>query len=199
VAAPRPDPRGARIASSAVVVATPSFEVAIRRLKIRVAFPLIAAGIAVVAHAASSLQNVTIRVTDGSPPTAAATTTGTPLHGGLRVTFKQAGLGNGIRTDYLVTADASATYGCVSADGDHHKAGNPRTWTGPVSAAATFRSDRGGNLTGAIAVAPLPAESLSCAPGQKLVLLAVTYSNVVLTDVSNGVLAGFRGPYALSF
>jgi hypothetical protein len=98
-----------------------------------------------------------------------------------------------------VTADASAVYGCINGGSNHPKANNKEEVSGPVSAPATFSSDNNGTVQGAIAVAPLPAGAFSCPAGQGLALISVSYTNVVLTDVTNGVSQTFPGPYSLSF
>src|SRR5512145_807304 len=81
------------------------------------------------------------------------------FHGGLLVSFVEVGLGNNVGIDYVVTADASATYAC----------GN------------------NGRVTASLPVAPLGPGELSCPSGQTLFLTEVSYTNVVLTDTTNGV------------
>ena len=174
-----------------------------RHLKLIIPGLLFAAGIATFAYAAVRFQEVSVHPTNGNLSTQAAEAEALgldtqPIHGGLFVTFKEVGLGSNAGTNYLVTADATATYGCINRGSNHPKASNKETVSGPVSASATFTSDANGNVSGAIAVAPLSPGSFSCPPGQSLELLAVSYSNVVLTDLTNGISASFPGPYTLS-
>jgi hypothetical protein len=153
---------------------------------------LLLAATATTVYAALSFQKVDIYCTDGNlSPTAAVAQgiTGQPIHGGLFVTFSEVGLGSNDGTNYLVTADATATYGCINNGSKHPKAANKETVSGPVSATATFTSDKNGKVSGSIAVPPLPAGSFDCPPGQTL----------VLSDVTNNVSVTYPGPYSLSF
>ena len=174
-----------------------------RPVPILAAALLLNTGVASLAPAAPAFQNVLTRATDRDRVAAAisrslAGSTTQPVHGGLYVTFRESGLA-ARGTNYLVTADASATYGCVGRNGERPEAGDQKTVEGPVSAAATFVPGRAGTVNGAIAVAPLLPGRFNCAPGQTLVLLGVSYKNVVLIDVSTGLSTGLPGPYSRSF
>jgi len=174
-----------------------------RHYKIAAASLLLVSAVATAAYAAVRFKEVAIRPTNGNLSTQAAEARALgadtqPVHGGLFITFREVGLGSNDGTNYLVTADATATYGCINRGSKHPKASNKQTVSGPVSASATFTSDNNGNVSGAIAIAPLPAGDFSCPPGQSLELISVSYSNVVLADVTNGISASFPGPYTLS-
>jgi hypothetical protein len=106
--------------------------------------------------------------------------------GSLTVSFKEAGLGTNQNIDYLLTADASATYVCVNHGGANPSAQNKTTVAGPVSATGTFSSGKNGQVTASLTVFPPPSD-ISCPPGQDLKVALVSYTNVVLTDTTNDV------------
>jgi hypothetical protein len=107
-------------------------------------------------------------------------------NGSLTVAFKEAGLGTNQLINYTLTANATATYVCVNNGGANPSAQNKTTVSGPVSASGTFSSGKNGNVTASLTVNPPPSD-ISCPPGQTLRLASVTYTNVTLTDTTNGV------------
>ena len=106
--------------------------------------------------------------------------------GSLTVSFKEAGLGKNQNIDYVLSADATATYVCVNRGGKNPSAANKSTVAGPVSATGTFNSGKNGQVTASLTVSPPPSD-ISCPPGQKLELASVSYTNVTLTDTTNNV------------
>jgi hypothetical protein len=108
-------------------------------------------------------------------------------NGSLTVDFKEAGLGTNQNINYLLTADATATYVCVNRGGANPSAQNKTTVAGPVSAAGTFNSGKNGQVTASLTVNPPPSD-ISCPPGQSLELASVSYTNITLTDTTNGVM-----------
>jgi hypothetical protein len=151
------------------------------------------------AHAAK-INKASATVTDGN---IRASDVGlqTIFHGGLLVQFQEVGVpGSNTVTNYLVTADCSATYACLNNGGNTPSATNKQGVQGPVSAAATFTSDGNGKVIGAIGVPPLNAPNgFTCVPGQSVVLADVSYTNVVITDTTNGVSATIPGTFTLVF
>jgi hypothetical protein len=105
--------------------------------------------------------------------------------GALVVNWDEAGLGNEDIT-YLLTANASATYACINGGGNHPKASNKETVQGQVSAGGSFQA-RNGRVIASLAAGPLSAGDFSCPSGQELVLACVSYTGIVLTDTTNGV------------
>jgi hypothetical protein len=103
----------------------------------------------------------------------------------LVVTFKETGLGNtGFQSVTIdVTADATATYQCFNGGGNHPKAGNKTTVSGPVSGGGNFPVSNG-QTTGAITVSLPGPGSFSCPSGQNLVLESGTFANIIITDVT---------------
>lgn len=108
--------------------------------------------------------------------------------GALVVTFDEAGVGQ-LQVNYVLHADASATYACLNGGGNHPKAANKATFNGPLSSPTTGFQPDNGRVTGSISVGPLGPGSFTCPSGQTLVLASVAYTNITLTDVTNNVTA----------
>jgi hypothetical protein len=122
--------------------------------------------------------------------------------GALLVTWDERGLGNGGadgNVHYVLTADASAEYGCINGGQKHPKASNKETVSGPLSADITLPVSKNGRIIGSLTVGPLDAGDFSCPNGQTLVLGSVSYSNVSLTDTTNGSTADISGSFSRVF
>jgi hypothetical protein len=111
--------------------------------------------------------------------------------GALVVSFDERGLGNG-NIDYTLDADATAVYACINGGGNHPQAANKETVNGDVTAAGSFES-RNGRVQASLSAGPISAGSFTCPGGQRLVLAAVSYSNIVLTDTTNGTSVSVSG------
>jgi hypothetical protein len=105
----------------------------------------------------------------------------------LVVSFDERGLGN-TNIDYTLTADATATFACINGGGNHPQAANKETVSSEVSAGGSFEP-RNGRVQASLTAGPPSAGSFTCPNGQRLVLASVSYTNVVLTDTTNGVSA----------
>src|SRR4029450_273473 len=117
----------------------------------------------------------------------------------LRVSFKEAGLGDNAIIIYGVTADATAVYACINGGSKHPQATNKETVSGPVSGSGSFTSSKNGTVTGTVQVAPPGPGDFACPSGQSLVVASVSYSNVVLTDTTNNVTETLPGPFSKTF
>ena len=106
--------------------------------------------------------------------------------GSLTVSFKEAGLGTNQLIDYTLTADATVVYVCVNRGGANPSAQNKTTVSGPVTASGTFSSGKNGQVTASLTAQPPGPGGFSCPPGQSLEIATVSYSNIVLTDTTNG-------------
>jgi hypothetical protein len=106
--------------------------------------------------------------------------------GALVASWDEAGVGQQ-QVDYVLTADSTANYACINGGGNHPKATNKETVSGPLTSPQTGFLPQNGRVRGSIAVGPISAGSFSCPSGQTLVLASVSYTNIVLTDVTNGV------------
>ena len=105
--------------------------------------------------------------------------------GALVVSFDERGLGND-NVDYTLTADATALYACINRGGKHPQAANKESFEGQVSGGGSFEV-KNGRVVASLTAGPLLAPQFTCPSGQNRVLAAVSYSNIVLTDTTNGV------------
>jgi hypothetical protein len=106
--------------------------------------------------------------------------------GSLVVNFDEAGVGQ-LQVNYTLTVTtASATYACLNGGGNHPKAANKQTNSSSLTANATFNPTNG-RVKASITTGPVSAGSFSCPSGQTLVLAAVSYSGITLTDTTNNV------------
>lgn len=113
----------------------------------------------------------------------------------LVVSFKEAGLGTNQLINYVASADASATYVCVNNGGGNPSAKNKTTVSGPVSASGAFSSGKNGSVTASLTLTPPSAGGFSCPSGQDLELAVVSYTNVAITDTTNGVTEAIPGTF----
>jgi hypothetical protein len=105
-------------------------------------------------------------------------------NGALVVSFDERGVGEG-DIDYTLSADASALWACVNGGGKNPSAANKRSVDGEVSAAGSFEA-KNGRVQASLSAGPIGPGDFACPNGQRLVLAAVTYSNIELCDVTNG-------------
>ncbi len=118
--------------------------------------------------------------------------------GNLVCSFKEAGLGTTVTTEAVTcSADATAVYACLNGGGNHPKAANKATVSGPVSGGGNFPV-RNGQTTGSITVAPPGPGSFSCPSGQTLVLASISYTNIVLMGAA-GDTANVPGTLSKTF
>jgi hypothetical protein len=106
--------------------------------------------------------------------------------GSLTVNFKEAGLGTNQNIDYTLTANGTAIYVCVNRGGANPSASNKTAVAGPVTASGTFNSGKNGQVTASLTAQP-PFRDIGCPPGQRQELASVTYTDILLTDTTNGV------------
>lgn len=104
--------------------------------------------------------------------------------GALVVNFDERGLGNG-NIDYTLTADRDALFACVNGGGKNPSAANKRTISDIAGAGGSFES-KNGRVIASLTTDPPSAGDFSCPSGQRLVLVSVSYTNIVLTDTTNG-------------
>lgn len=109
-----------------------------------------------------------------------ASASGPDSSGDLTVNFKLAGLGANETITITATADATAVYACQNNGGNFPSDPKKQEVSGPVSASGDFTSGKNGQITDSLTLSP-PASTLSCPPGQNLVLASVSYSNVAVS------------------
>jgi hypothetical protein len=115
----------------------------------------------------------------------------------LVVSFKEAGLGTNQLITYQADAKATATYVCVNKGGGNPSASNKTTVSGPVSGTGTFNSGKNGNVTASLTLSPPPPPStFSCPKGQSQATAQVTYTDVSITDLTNGITEPIPGTFS---
>jgi hypothetical protein len=110
----------------------------------------------------------------------------------VRVSWKEAGLGDNQQITYVATATASATFVCVNNGGQCPNAANKTTVNGPVSAIGIFSSGKNGQITASLTIHAPDAGGFMCPNGQNLVLSEVSFSNIQVTDATNAVTASAK-------
>ncbi|MFN2496575.1 MAG: hypothetical protein ABR608_11810 [Pseudonocardiaceae bacterium] len=120
-----------------------------------------------------------------SPHFIRASAAGPDNTGDLAVTFKIAGLGDTVTTTVTASADATAVYACRNNGGNFPSDPKKTEVTGPVSASGEFTSGRNGQITGSLTLSP-PPTTLNCPPGQRQVLVSVSYTNVKVSEPAAG-------------
>jgi hypothetical protein len=113
----------------------------------------------------------------------------------LKVSFKEAGLGDNQQITYVASADSTVTYVCVNRGGSNPSASNKTTISGPVSATGTFSSGKNGTISQTLTLNPPGPGTFSCPNGQSLQIAQVSYTNVVITDTTNNVSESISGTF----
>ena len=106
--------------------------------------------------------------------------------GAMTVNFKIAGLGNNITTTITAGANATALYACRNNGGNFPRDPKKQQVSGPVSRSGQYTSGRNGQITGSLSFYP-PPTSLTCPPGQRPVLVKVTYTNGYVREPHAGM------------
>ncbi|HEX2742578.1 MAG TPA: hypothetical protein VHM69_19215 [Rubrobacter sp.] len=141
--------------------------------------------IGIIAVLSLMLVALTAAVAQAGAPKFHSATSSVNNSGALVVSFDERGLGNG-NIDYTLTADATATYACINGGGKNPSAANKQDVNGEVTGGGSFES-KNGRVSASLSAGPISAGSFTCPNGQRLVLAAVSYTNIVLTDTTNGV------------
>jgi hypothetical protein len=111
----------------------------------------------------------------------------------LVVTWKEAGLGDNENIDYTASATATRVDSCVNGGNKVPSDPKKTTSVGQVSAEGTF-SVKNGSVNGRLTLSP-PATTLDCPPGQRATLISVTYTNVSISDDTNGITEDIPGTF----
>lgn len=141
--------------------------------------------IGIIAVLSLMLVALTAAVAQAGAPKFHSATSSVNNSGALVVSFDERGLGNE-NIDYSLTADATATYACINGGGKHPQAANKETINGEVAGGGSFEP-KNGRVVASLSAGPISAGSFTCPSGQRLVLASVSYTNIVLTDTTNGV------------
>ena len=105
--------------------------------------------------------------------------------GTLNACFKIAGLGANQTITVTASATADAVYACLNHGQQCPNAANKVSVHRDVSASGDFTSGKNGQITACLEVDPPPTE-LTCPNGQRLVLVAVSYTNVSVSAPEAG-------------
>jgi hypothetical protein len=89
-----------------------------------------------------------------------------------------------------------AGYVCVNRGGANPSASNKTTISGPVSATGTFSSGKNGQVTASLTLNPPGSGGFTCPPGQSLQIAQVTYTNVSISDTTNGITEPIAGTFS---
>jgi hypothetical protein len=119
-------------------------------------------------------------------------------NGALVVSFDEAGVGNATVLESL-TGQGAAVYACINHGGKNPSASNKTNVTGAVRADGTFPATKNGRVRGTLEAGPPDEGNFSCPSGQDLVVACVRYSDVLLTDLTNGVSIVPTGTFSRSF
>ena len=108
--------------------------------------------------------------------------------GALTVNFKEAGLGNNQAVDITLSGEANATYQWFNKGGNKPQ-GVPFNVNESFAVSGTFSSDKNGNVTGSLTVDPPSVDEFLATnhAANWVPVLKVSYTDVVLTDTTNGV------------
>jgi hypothetical protein len=113
----------------------------------------------------------------------------------LEVSFKEAGLGKNQLISYTASADFSRTDSCVN-NGKKVPSDPKKTDISEfVDEEGTFSSGKNGSITGTLTL-EAPGTTLECPPGQRATLISLTYSNVSISDTTNGETESIPGTFS---
>lgn len=113
-----------------------------------------------------------------------ADATGPNNNGSISVTFFIAGLGSRETISVTASADATVKYACQNRGGNFPPAANHQEFSTTVQNSGTATATRSGQVRDTLTLAP-PAPTLQCPPGQHVVLVSVSYTNVQVTAVTS--------------
>jgi hypothetical protein len=113
------------------------------------------------------------------------------------VKWTEVGLGITDSVDYVASATAAARYQCVNRGNNCPAASNKEDVLSDVSVGGTFGVDKNGRISEALKI-PAPPPTLVCPGNQVVGVVTVVFTNITLTDVTNGV-SSLTNPSALTF
>lgn len=151
-------------------------------------------GIRIAAAAVALVAPIVMAVSPHFVGEPSATVTGTT--GDLVCSWKEAGLGTNTVVD-VCSADASATFSCVTKGGSVPASSKKTEVVGPVSVSASgvfgVINDQ---ATGSLVVSAPSGNNLACPGGQTLELARTSYTNVVITDTTVGMSIQVPGTFS---
>lgn len=119
----------------------------------------------------------------------------------LQVSFKEAGVGKGATVTVSTTATFTYVLACVNGGSNHPKAANKNAFSSTKSASGQFTATSGGNVVADLTLsAPSRQEilgTLNCPPGQTTTLFSAGWSDLSITDSTNGISVAIPGSWSL--
>jgi hypothetical protein len=116
------------------------------------------------------------------------------------VHFRETGLGNtpDDTVEYRLSAHADAVYACQNNGGNFPSDPKKTAVSADVQTDASF-APQNGNVEADLTIFPPPNTALTCPGGQHVVLVSITYSNLMLTDLDHGVSFSFAATFSRTF
>jgi hypothetical protein len=111
----------------------------------------------------------------------------------LVVSWKEAGLGDNLNIDYTASATATRVDSCVNGGNKVPSDPKKTTTQAPVTSGGTF-SVKNGAVNGSLTISP-PPTTLSCPSGQKATLISLSYTDVKISDDTNGITRDIPGTF----
>ena len=135
-----------------------------------------------------SLETLGERIVPANAHFVAASSTVSPTTGALTVNFHEAGLGNTETVDITLSGDATAVYQWFNKGGNKPQ-GTPFNVNETFAVSGTFTSDQNGQIKGSLSVNPPSVDAFLATnhAANWVPSLSVSYTNVVVTDTTNGV------------
>jgi len=113
------------------------------------------------------------------------------------VKWTEVGLGSTETVNYTGTAHAAARFQCINRGSNCPAASNKEDVLLDLSVGGTFPVDRNGRITGALTI-PTPPSTLVCPGNQVVGVVSVVFTEITLTDVTNGV-SSLTNPSSLTY
>jgi len=110
----------------------------------------------------------------------------------LVINLVEVGLGSGATVNYIASAHVTGTARCVNG-GDNKPSASNKNFSGELASTSTTQADASGKVTAAIILPAVPPSF--CPAGQTAVVTTATFTNVTLTDTTNGVVANIAGTF----
>ena len=113
------------------------------------------------------------------------------------VKWTEVGLGSVDSVNYTASATAAARYQCVNRGNNCPAASNKEDVMADVSVGGTFEVDKNGRISESLTILA-PPSTLRCPGNQVVGVVSVVFTNITLTDVTNG-LSSPTNPSALTY
>ena len=113
------------------------------------------------------------------------------------VKWTEVGLGLTESVDYIASATAAARYQCVNRGNNCPAASNKEDVLSDVAVGGTFAVDKNGRISASMII-PAPPATLVCPGNQVVGVVSVVFTDIRLTDVTNGV-SSATNPSALTY